>query len=58
METLFNANAINVVLGALLAVSEVLALTKVKSNSIFQLCVNVLRTLNFSGGAGKEGAEK
>lgn len=37
------------IMGALLAVSEVLALTKLRSNSVFQLIFNVLRTLNFTG---------
>jgi len=37
-------NWIPVVLGALLAISEVIALTKLKSNSVFQLIVNILKT--------------
>jgi len=33
------------VIGALLALSEVIALTKLKSNSVFQLIVNILKTV-------------
>ena len=42
-------------IAALLAVSEVVALTPLKSNSVFQLVVNVLKTLNFTGTAKTSG---
>jgi len=44
-----NSENIAVILAAALAISEVIALTSLKSNSIFQLVVNVLKTL-----AGKD----
>lgn len=52
-----SGNTVNVVLGALLALSEILSLTPLKSNGIFQLVMNVLRGLNFSGSGGR-GPEK
>jgi len=58
MESTFQPSTANVILGALLAVSEILSLTRLKSNGIFQLAVNVLKSLNFTGKSGtKEEAE-
>ncbi len=49
METLIQPGNLNLFLGALLAVSEILSLTPLKSNSLFQLAVNVLKSLDFTG---------
>lgn len=38
-------NTILIIVGLLLAISEVLALTKLKSNSVFTLIVNILRKI-------------
>ena len=45
-----------IVIGALLALSELLALTNLKSNSIFQLVTNVLKMFSF--GPQPEGGER
>jgi len=43
MEPVTAFNTVNLVLGALLALSEVLALTPLKSNSVFQLVVGTIK---------------
>jgi hypothetical protein len=39
----------NLVMGALLALSELLSLTPLRSNGIFQLVANFLKMISFSG---------
>jgi len=43
MEPVSAFNTLNIILGALLALSEVLALTPLKSNSVFQLVVGAIK---------------
>ena len=50
MELLLSAQGLSLVLGALLAISEVLSLIpSVRSNGLFQVAMNVLRSLDLTG---------
>lgn len=53
MDVLSNPNNVNAALGALFFLSELLALTPLKSNSVFQLFANVVKSV-FQAGREKE----